>query len=79
MLVIPPEGKRAMVTSWHMGFYHIAVTANVPVVFAYMDYQKKETGIGGTFIPTGDIEKDMAVIRQFYRHIKGKYPENFYV
>jgi hypothetical protein len=28
-------------------------------------------------MPTGDIQADMEVIRDFYKDIKAKFPENF--
>jgi hypothetical protein len=33
-------------------------------------------GAGPLIYPTGDMEKDMNIIRNFYLTIKGKYPEN---
>jgi len=44
-LAITPEGTRGLVSKWKMGFYHIALKANVPIQLAYIDYGKKELGI----------------------------------
>ena len=41
-LAITPEGTRSLAPKWKMGFYHIAVTANVPIQLAYLDYKKAE-------------------------------------
>jgi 1-acyl-sn-glycerol-3-phosphate acyltransferase len=75
-LIVPPEGTRSKSTRWRTGFYHIAKGAHVPIVCGFLDYRKKEGGIGLTFIPTGDIEADMQQLRTFYGGITGKHPEN---
>lgn len=76
-MVVAAEGTRALRTRWKMGFYHTAMKANVPLCFGYLDYEKKEAGIGGMLMPTGDIEADMKIIHNFYKTVKGKYPEKF--
>ena len=76
-LVVAPEGTRGRTRHWKTGFYFIAVQAQVPVVLAYLDYEKKVGGIGPLFRPTGDVDADMAQIRRFYAPIKGKRPEAF--
>jgi len=74
VLVVPPSGTRRRVESWKSGFYHIARGAGVPIALGFLDYDRKVGGFGPLFQPTGDIERDMAVIRDFYRPIAGKYP-----
>jgi len=76
-MVVAAEGTRRLRKKWKMGFYHTAVSAGVPLCFGYLDYEKKEAGIGGTIDPTGDIKADMKIIHAFYKDIKGKYPEKF--
>ena len=70
-LVVPPEGTRGKNRHWKTGFYHIAIAAQVPIVLAYMDYQRKVSGLGPAFQPTGNIEADMAAIKAFYAPFKG--------
>jgi 1-acyl-sn-glycerol-3-phosphate acyltransferase len=77
-LVVPPEGTRSKTRYWKTGFYYIAVGAQVPIVMAYMDYEKKRSGIGPVFQPTGDIEADMATIKAFYASVKGKNADQFH-
>lgn len=74
-LVIAPEGTRRKVQTWKTGFYYIAVGAEVPVVFGYVDAARKTTGIGPEFEPTGDIQADFAVIKEFYSGMTGIHPE----
>ena len=72
MLVVSPEGTRSKVLYWKSGFYHIASAAEVPVVMAYLDYGRKVGGLGPVLYPTGNIEKDMIVIKDFYKNMRGK-------
>lgn len=76
-LIVPPEGTRSKTRYWKTGFYHIAVTAQVPIVMAYMDYQRKLSGLGPMFVPTGDIEADMLQIKAFYAPFKGRNAGQF--
>jgi 1-acyl-sn-glycerol-3-phosphate acyltransferase len=71
-LIVPPEGTRAKTRYWKTGFYWIAREAGVPIVMAYMDYERKLSGLGPVFEPSGDIEADMAAIKRFYAPFKGK-------
>ncbi|MEE8389706.1 MAG: 1-acyl-sn-glycerol-3-phosphate acyltransferase, partial [Anaerolineae bacterium] len=77
VLGIAPEGTRKKADYWKAGFYHIAMGANVPVAFAFLDYGRKITGFGPTLMPTGDIQADMEIIRDFYKDITAKSPENY--
>ena len=76
-LIVPPEGTRSKVRYWKTGFYYIAIGAKVPIVMAYMDYEKKISGLGPVFMPTGDIEADMVKIKAFYAPFKGKNASQF--
>ena len=76
-LIVPPEGTRSKARYWKTGFYYIAVSAQVPIVMAYMDYEKKISGLGPMFVPTGDIETDMVAIKAFYAPFKGKNATQF--
>lgn len=74
---ISPEGTRSNTKYWKTGFYHIACQAQIPIIFAFLDYGRKVGGLGPTMTPTGDIEEDMKTIRQFYSGITAKHPHNF--
>ena len=77
-LIVPPEGTRSNTRYWKTGFYYIAVGAQVPIVMAYMDYEKKISGLGPVFLPTGDVEADMTAIKAFYVPFKGKNAGQFH-
>ena len=76
-LVICPEGTRKAVKHWKKGFYIIAEGAKLPIVLGFIDYKKKRCGIEKYFYPTGDYEKDLAMIWDYYKDIKAKHPEGF--
>ena len=77
LLAIPPEGTRKRAPYWRSGFYHIALGAQVPIALAFADYRRKVGGIGGVIMPSGDVDADMALIRDFYSGIIGKRPDQF--
>ncbi|WP_171293422.1 1-acyl-sn-glycerol-3-phosphate acyltransferase [Acinetobacter indicus] len=79
VMLVTPEGTRAKQQQWKTGFYHVAVTAGVPIALAYMDYAQKKCGVGKIVYPSGDMEKDMAEIMGFYASIAAKFPEQFSV
>lgn len=75
VLLIPAEGTRSYVKEWKSGFYHTAVGAKVPIALGYLDYGKKVSGFGDLFYPTGDYQKDLAEIKNFYRRFTARHPE----
>ena len=76
-LIVPPEGTRGKTRHWKTGFYFIAQQAGVPIVLAFVDYERKVGGLGPLFELTGDVEADMAAIKAFYAPIKGKNADQF--
>ena len=77
-LIVPPEGTRSGTRYWKTGFYYIAAGAGVPIVMAFLDYDKKVGGLGPVFQITGDIEADMLSIKAFYAGVKGKNADQFH-
>lgn len=75
LLAVPASGTRSKKEYWKSGFYHIAQQANVPIVCGYIDYGKRKCGLGMSLMPSGDIRADMDRIREFYKDIRGKFPE----
>ena len=74
-LVIPPSGTRSRAPYWKSGFYHIARGAGVPLICTFLDYRRKVGGIGPMVLATGDVARDMQVIRDFYDSVTAKYPD----
>ena len=69
---LAPEGTRKPVEKWKSGFLKIAHGAGVPVLMAYFHYPQKTIGIGPLFHTSGDLEADMAAVRDWYRPWQGK-------
>ncbi|MCK5687218.1 lysophospholipid acyltransferase family protein [bacterium] len=72
IIIVPPSGTRDKITYWKTGFYYIALGAKVPISLGFIDYGRKIGGIGPLLYPTGNIDADMKLIKQFYSDIKGK-------
>ena len=77
LLAVSPEGTRGLVGEWKSGFYHIARLANVPIVFAVMDYGTRTIFISGEIWPSGDYEADLVLIRSHYEKARGRHLGNF--
>lgn len=77
VLALAPEGTRRRVERWRTGFYWIARGAGVPIVPCYLDYARREVGIGPVFRPTGSLERDLEEIRAFYADKTPRHPERF--
>ena len=75
VLAIAPEGTRHKVSYWKSGFYHIATGAHVPIQLAFIDYANKTGGAGPLIYPSGDIDRDMIIISDFYLTVKGKHSD----
>ena len=74
-VAIAPEGTRRRTEGWKSGFYRLALAAGVPLGLAYIDYRRREIGIGAWIALTGDIEADMAAIAGFYRDRTARRPD----
>lgn len=79
LLAVPPEGTRGLAREWKSGFYHIARKAEVPIIFAVMDYGCNTIRISGEIWPTGDYDSDMKLIATHYAGARGKHVEKFAV
>jgi len=76
-LAVTPEGTRSRAEKWKRGFYFIALKAHLPIQLYAIDYKDKRIVCTQEIIPSGDVEKDMRAIMEYYRPFTGKYPEKF--
>lgn len=74
-LALAPEGTRSYKPYLRSGFYHLAVTAKVPLLLVYLDYPNKELGVVDAIRLTGDPDVDMPAIEAAYRGHLGRHPE----
>jgi len=77
LVTVTPEGTRRLNPRWKKGFYHIATTANIPIILGFLDYKNKCCGFGPPFYPSGDYAKDLPEIEKFYFDKTPRHPENF--
>ena len=75
IIAIAPEGTRHKRSRWKSGFYHMAYTAQVPLLLGYVDFPSKTVGTGPQMVLTGNIKQDMDLIREFYADVRGDHPE----
>jgi len=75
-LAIAPEGTRGRAPYWKSGFYHLARAADVPLALGFIDYPRREVGLGAYVDLTGDRSADMARLRAFYAAKRGRHPQN---
>jgi 1-acyl-sn-glycerol-3-phosphate acyltransferase len=75
VVMVTPEGTRSAVTKWKTGFYHIAMGAEVPILVGYLDYKKKEAGIGPCIYPNGNMDEQVDELKAFAKTINPKHPE----
>ena len=73
-LVIAPEGTRRKTDHWKSGFYRLALAARVPLGLAFIDYGRREIGIGAWLALSGDEAADLDRIRAFYADKRGRHP-----
>ena len=78
-LCITPEGTRSPNADWKKGFYFIAMKANLPILLYGIDYQKRLIQCTKVIIPNGNVEQQMAEIKEYFKDFSGKHPENFTV
>lgn len=76
-LAIAPEGTRSKRDHWKSGFYYIARAAQVPIVMGFVDWGKRECGLGPMVDASRPLDEVMDEIRSFYADISGKIPEDF--
>ena len=76
IILITPEGTRQYTPEWRSGFYRVAQGAHVPIMMGYLDYQNKIAGVSTIVLsPSGNIDTDIATMKDFYRTIPGRHPE----
>jgi 1-acyl-sn-glycerol-3-phosphate acyltransferase len=73
VLAVAPEGTRKRVERWRTGFYHIAHAARVPIVPVALNFGARAIQIGEPFTTTGDVDADIAALRQRYAGVRGRH------
>ena len=76
-LCITPEGTRSLNPDWKMGFYYIALKANIPILLYGLDYQNKTIKCTKKIVPTGNVDEEMKDVKLYFKGMQGKHPEKF--
>lgn len=76
-LGIAPEGTRSKGDYWKSGFYYIARSAGVPIVCGFVDWEKREGGLGPVVDSSLSKEEVLAELEAFYAGLKGKRPDQY--
>ncbi|WP_417691037.1 lysophospholipid acyltransferase family protein [Pseudidiomarina sp.] len=76
ILALAPEGTRKKVHEWKKGFIHIAKATQVPVIPVGMDFSRKVIDIRPAMMITGEIDAELARVKQAIAHAVGKNPQH---
>ncbi len=74
-LAITPEATRSFTPYWKSGFYRIAKATGVPIQLGFLDYARRQAGLGPAITLTDDVRADMDEIRAFFADKVGRHPE----
>ena len=77
LIAMSPEGTRSKVKEWKTGFLRIAKELNTNIIPASLDFAKKEILLGKAFVPSGNNEKDIRVLKEYYSVFTAKHPEKY--
>ena len=77
IILVTPEGTRSYRKDWKSGFYHIAWGAKVPLILCKVNFHTRTIFIGEEFNMTGDYDKDIVGIKEYYKDCVPLKPENF--
>ena len=78
-IVIPAEGTRGPVDRIKTGFFYISQKANVPICFMKIRADIKTLEFTDIIEMTGDLDKDMAIVHNYFKDGVGIIPENGYL
>lgn len=77
-LALAPEGTRKRVAEWRTGFYYVALGGGAAIVPVALDYPAKFVRFLPALVPTGDMERDLVVLRSHFRSAMALYPNDYH-
>ncbi len=75
VIAISPEGTRKKVNRLKSGFLRIATETNSKIMMVGVDFSKKTIELGDFYSPSGDVEKDLKFIKEYFANFTGKHPK----
>ena len=73
IIAISPEGTRKKVDRLKSGFLRIANETNSKIMMVGVDFSKKTIELGDFYSPSGDVEKDLKFIKEYFANFTGKH------
>ncbi|MFC1550792.1 1-acyl-sn-glycerol-3-phosphate acyltransferase [Candidatus Neomarinimicrobiota bacterium] len=77
LFALYPEGATRKVQKWKTGFWHIADETSTPIQILKVDYSTRSSIFSSVIETSGDINRDMKLIQNYFKGIKSKNPEKF--
>ena len=77
LIAMAPEGTRAKTEKMKSGFLRIAKAVEGQIFLGAFDFGKKWIFLDKFYIPSGDNEKDLMWVRNYFMQYQAKRPENY--
>ncbi|MDB4661184.1 1-acyl-sn-glycerol-3-phosphate acyltransferase [Gammaproteobacteria bacterium] len=77
IIAMSPEGTRAKTEKFKSGFLRIAKAVDGKIFLGAFDFGKKRIFLDKFYKPSGDIEKDLAWVKNYFLQYQAKRPENY--
>lgn len=74
-LALAPEGTRSRTAGWRMGFYRVALGADVPLGLVRLDYGRKQVHVDSFWRLSGQVPDDFAALAQHFDGVQACRPE----
>ena len=72
---IAPEGKRGKVDKLKTGFYHIAKSANIPIVYVKFDWKNKIAEFSKARMVAENVRAELDFATEYFKNTVGYVPE----
>tara|TARA_B100002019_G_C21263337_1_gene597971 strand:+ start:1162 stop:1836 length:675 start_codon:yes stop_codon:yes gene_type:complete len=77
LIAMAPEGTRAKTEKMKSGFLRISKAVEGQIFLGAFDFGKKRIFLDKFFEPSGDTEKDLEWVRNYFMQYQAKRPENY--
>ena len=77
LIAMAPEGTRAKTEKMKSGFLRIAKAVEGKIFLGAFDFGKKRIFLDKFYEPSGDNEKDLKWVRNYFMQYQAKRPENY--
>ncbi|OUX08604.1 MAG: acyltransferase [Gammaproteobacteria bacterium TMED242] len=77
LIAMSPEGTRAKTEKLKSGFLRIAKAVEGKIFLGAFDFANKRIYLDKFYYPSGNIEKDLLFVRNYFMQFQGKHPENY--